>query len=139
MAVCYCGAGIRGGTARRGVGVGGADRASILPALPWRTVSLPVRPDPAAAAENGEVPEPVFATAGQTQSEVNIVYFHKRKGRKSRPVCRIKRSGKNFVENRKKFLTMGLWCGTLIKLSAKKERAVPCKLNNAKTNKHLGQ
>ena len=30
-------------------------------------------------------------------------------------------------------------CDSINKLSRKKGAAVPCKLNNAKTNKHLGQ
>ena len=42
---------------------------------------------------------------------------------------------KNFADNRKKCLTKGKGCGNLIKLSAKRECVVPCKLNNAKTNK----
>ena len=45
---------------------------------------------------------------------------------------------KKFAEKRKKFLTMLVNCGMFNKLSAKKRKApVPCKLNNAKTNKHL--
>ena len=41
-------------------------------------------------------------------------------------------------EKRKKFLTTVVFCDILKKLSAKSgKQPVPCKLNNAKTNKHL--
>jgi len=44
---------------------------------------------------------------------------------------------KKFARKRKKFLTNGKSCGNISKLTAERERSVPCKLNNAKTNKHL--
>ena len=45
---------------------------------------------------------------------------------------------KKFVKRRKKFLTNGKWSDRISKLTAiVAGGSVPCKLNNAKTNKHL--
>ena len=66
------------------------------------------------------------------------VFWYYTRARSGRGAKGHKKVGKKIDEKRKKFLTMLANCGMLNKLSAKNgKHPVPCKLNNAKTNKHL--
>ena len=47
-------------------------------------------------------------------------------------------TAKIFVKNEKKFLTSEMSCDSISKLTATRS-TVPCKLNNVRQTKHLGQ
>ena len=53
--------------------------------------------------------------------------------------AKLCRTEKKFAEKRKKFLTKRDWCGRVNKLTACGGSGVPCKLNNADEQEHLGQ